>query len=244
LITDAHVYLGNWPYWRMEAKTADKLAAVLRSNHIDQAMVSSLKSVFYHTEEGNQEVLAACKKYKGTMHGLATLTPLSDPKGTGFQGLKTGAFKGTRIYPQHHSFNISTATKIFEVAEEEKVPVVLAYRLIMSWAFPALSIDGVLAVAREYPKVRFVLSGFNYDILSVVLGRLFPANLYVETSGFQIVGGVETLVKTLGADHVMLGTALPVQFPQSGVQKVLNAKLGRESMEAVKWKNAARLFKL
>jgi predicted TIM-barrel fold metal-dependent hydrolase len=244
MITDAHAYLGNWPYWRMGATTADSLVEVLKSNGIDQAVVSSLKSVFYHTDEGNEEVLAACKKYREIIHGLATLTPLSERKGTGFQGVKTGAFKGIRIYPQHHSFNISTATRIFEVAEEQKVPVVVAYRVTMSWAFPAVSMDGVLAVAREYPKVKFVLSGFNYDILSVLLARLFPANLYVETSGFQIVEGVETLVNTLGADHVMLGTGLPVQFPQSGIQKVLHAKLDEKRLDAVKWKNAARLFRL
>ncbi len=244
MITDAHAYLGSWPYWRMEAKTADRLTAVLRSNSIDQAIVSSLRSVFYHTEDGNQEVLDACKKHHGTLHGLATLTPLSDPKGIGFQGVKTGAFKGMRIYPQHHSFNISTATRLYEVAEEQKVPVVIAYRLIMSWSLPALSLEGVFAVAKEYPRVKFVLSGFNYDILSALLIRLFPPNLYVETSGFQIVGGVEMLVQTLGTDHVMLGTALPVQFPQSGIQKVLNARLDKERLEAVKWRNAARLFKL
>jgi predicted TIM-barrel fold metal-dependent hydrolase len=244
LIIDANVYLGSWPYWRMDTKTADSLGKVVKSNGIDRALISSLKSVFYHADDGNQEVLAACKKYSDNYCGLATLTPLSDPKGPGYQELRTGEFKGIRIYPQHHSFSLSDARKIYQLAEEVRVPVVICFRLIMSWSLPSLSIDEVLAVVRQYPKVKFVLSGFNYEILGVLLARLFPPNLYVETSGLQIAGGVEMLTQTLGPDHVMLGTGLPVQFPQSGIQKVLNAKLDRKQLEAVKWENAAALFKI
>jgi predicted TIM-barrel fold metal-dependent hydrolase len=228
----------------MDAKTAESVREVAKSNGIDKALVTSLKSVFYHAEDGNQEILAACEKYPDALYGLATLTPLSDVKGIGYQGLKTGAFKGIRLHPQHHGFNLSDAKRIYEVAEEQQIPVVIGFRLTMNWSLPALSLEDVLALAGNYPRVKFVVSGFNYEILGKLLAHLFPPNLYVETSGFQIVGGVEMLVEILGTDHVMLGTGLPLQFPQSGIQKVLNSKLSKDQSEAVKFRNTAQLFKI
>jgi predicted TIM-barrel fold metal-dependent hydrolase len=226
----------------MEDKTAERLHKVVRSNGVDKALISSLRSVFYHAEEGNEEVLAACKKFGETFSGLATLTPLSDRKGPGYRGLKSGAFKGIRIYPQHHSFSLSNAQNVYELAEKLDVPVVICYRLIMSWSLPSPSIEEVLALPPRYPKVKFVLSGFNYDIIGVLLARRFPPNLYVETSGAALDHGVEMLVEILGTDHVMLGTGLPVQYPQSGIQKVLHAKLDKKQMTAVTHGNAAKLF--
>jgi len=115
---------------------------------------------------------------------------------------------------------------------------------VMSWAFPEVSVDAVIATAEQNPKVTFVFSTFNYDAMGAVLSGQFPKNLLAETSGLQLVEGVEMLVDALGVEKVMLGTALPVQYPQAGIEKVLHAKLSKKEMEAVTWRNAARVFSI
>jgi predicted TIM-barrel fold metal-dependent hydrolase len=241
-VYDANTYLGSWPYWRVDIKSADQLNGSLRSNGVDKALVSSLRSVFFDQEEGNRELLAACKKHPKRLFGLATLTPFFSKKETGCQGLKSGALRGIRLYPQYHWFNLSYATKVFELAERLDVPVVLPNRLASSWPMAELPIDSCISAAARFPKVTFVFSCFNYDAMGAVLSHQFPKNLLVETSGLQMVRGVEMLVEALGSEKVMLGTALPVQYPQAGLQKVLHAKLTKKQMEAVTWRNAARVF--
>jgi predicted TIM-barrel fold metal-dependent hydrolase len=242
MMIDAHTYLGSWPYWKIEDRTAEELEACLKANGIEKALVSSLRSIFYDAEEGNRELLAANKKFPDSLYGLATLSPFFKKEETGYQELKTGTFKGIKLYPRNHGFSLTRAGKIFEAAEELKVPVVIPFRLILAWNLPALTIDEILPVLRQWPKVTFVLSCFNYELMASMLLREFPPNLYFETSGLQVVDGIEILNQTIGADRVMLGTALPVQIAQSGIQKVLKAQLIGDQLEAVKWRNAAKLF--
>jgi predicted TIM-barrel fold metal-dependent hydrolase len=239
---DAHAYLGSWPYWKIEERTAEQLDAFLTANGIEKAIVSSLRSIFYDAEEGNRELLSASKKFPERLYGLATLSPFFRKEETGYQELKRGTFKGIKLYPRNHGFSLTRATKIFEAAEELKVPVVIPFRLILAWNLPSLTIDEILPVLRQWPKVTFVLSCFNYELMGSMLLNEFPPNLYFETSGLQVVDGIEILNQTVGAERVMLGTALPVQIAQSGIQKVLKARVNKEQLEAIKWKNAAELF--
>ena len=241
-IIDANAYLGSWPYWRVDVKTSQQLDRSLAANGVDKAVVSSLRSVFVDQEEGNRELLAATRRFPKRMYGLATLSPYFKRKEAGCRGLKEGSFKGIRLYPQYHWYNLSYATKVFELAEELDVPVVLPNRLVSSWPLPELPVDSCISVASEFSKVTFVLSCFNYDAMGAVVSHQFPKNLLVETSGLQIVRGVEMLVDALGSESVMLGTAIPVQYPQSGLEKVMRAKLTKKQMEAVVWRNAARVF--
>ena len=243
-IIDANAYLGSWPYWRVDVRSAEQLTRFMKSNGVDKAVVSSLRSVFFDAEEGNREVLAACEKYPKQLYGLATLSPFFRKKQTGCQALKSGALRGIKLYPQNHGFNLSYATRVFELAEQLDIPVVLPHRIVMSWTLPELAIDSCISAAEQFPKVTFVLSCFNYDALGAILSRQFPKNLLAETSGLQLVSGAEMLVDALGAENVMLGTALPVQIPQSGIQKVLHAKLNKRQMEGVTWRNAARVFRV
>jgi predicted TIM-barrel fold metal-dependent hydrolase len=230
MIIDANAYLGFWPYWRMEADTPDK------------ALVSSLRSIFFDAEDGNRELLAACEKYPDAFYGLATLGPLFKREETGFQELSTGTFRGIRIYPIYHGFSLISAKEIYDVAEEFRVPIVVPYRLISSWALPSLAAEEAIATAKEYPKVTFVISGFNYEEVGNLLRHRYPKNVYAETSGLQVVDGTEILLDSLGDDHVMLGTGLPASNPRSGIQKVLRSGLDKKRLDAVAWGNAASLF--
>jgi hypothetical protein len=65
-VTDSNAYLGKWPYWNMEVNTGDQLAKHLNRNGISSALVSSLRSAFADVEEGNLELLDACKKHPDT----------------------------------------------------------------------------------------------------------------------------------------------------------------------------------
>jgi predicted TIM-barrel fold metal-dependent hydrolase len=240
MIIDAHTYLGTWPYWVVNEKTADELYECLSTNGVDKAIVSSLRSIFYNAEEGNQELIKACDKYPESLYGLATLTPFFRREDSGYQALSSGNLKGIKIYPLDHGYGLESASNIFHVAEDFRVPVVIPYRLAMTWSLPNIPVAEAISVARHFHRVTFVLSCFDYGILPSILLREFPKNLYVETSGFQM--GIELLTRGLNANHVLLGTALPVQYPQPGIQKVLNAQVNTEELEAIKWKNAAAIF--
>jgi predicted TIM-barrel fold metal-dependent hydrolase len=243
-VTDSNAYLGKWPYWNMEVNTGDQLAKHLRKNGIDRALVSSLRSAFVDAEDGNLELLEACKKHPDTLFGLATLTPFSKKKGAGIQALTSGIFKGIRLCPQHHGYPLANASRIIETAEDLRVPVVLTYRLIMSWNLPTISLGEVMSLVQENRKVNFVLSGANYDAAPILSLRKKPANLFIETSCLQMWDGARHFIEDLGPDRVLMGTGTPVQYAQSGTSNVLDSTLSVKQKKMVASSNARALFRL
>ena len=243
-VTDSNAYLGKWAYWNMEVNTGDQLADHLKRNGIERALVSSLRSAFADVEEGNLELLKACRKHPDTLFGLATLTPFSKRKGVGIQALTSGTFKGIRVSPQYHGYPLANCSRVIEVAEDLGVPLVLSYRLILSWNLPTLGMGEVLSLVREHRRVSFVLSGVNYEAMTILSMKKPPANLFVETSCLQLWEGTRLLLESLGADRVLLGTGTPVQYARSATSNVLDSTLTPKQKERVASTNARRLFGL
>ncbi len=243
-VTDANSYLGKWPYWNMEVNTGGQLVRYLKANGIDRALVSSLRSTFADTEQGNLELLKASKAHPKVIFGLATLTPLSKDKGAGTQALKDGVFKGIRLCPQYHGYSLGEASAVADLAEELGVPVVLAYRMILSWNLPSISMGDVFAFAEANPKVSVVLSGANYEAISILYRKKPPSNLFVETSCLQMWEGKELLLEHIGTSKVLLGTGGPVQYARSGVSNVVDSTLPDKEKEMVASSNARKLFGL
>jgi uncharacterized protein len=243
-VTDANAYLGKWPYWNMEVNTGDQLAKHLNRNGVQSALVSSLRSAFADVEDGNLELLKACKRHPDTLFGLATLTPFSKKTGVGIQSLSSGTFKGIRLCPQHHGYPLANSSRVIEMAEDLRVPVVLHCRLIMTWNLPSLSMAEVLAFVQAHRGVPFVLSGVNYEAMAILSMRKKPENLYVETSCLQMWDAARLLLEELGPDRVLLGTGTPVQYAQSGTRNVLDSKLSHKQKQMVASSNARKLFRL
>jgi len=243
-VTDSNAYLGRWPYWDMQVSTGELLVRHMRKNGIGAALVGSLRSVFGDAEEGNLELLRACRKHPDTLFGHATLTPFSKRKGVGIQELTSGTFKGIRLYPQYHSFPLTNSEHILETAEDLRVPVVLPLRLVMSWNLPALSMGEMVSLAREYRRINFVFSGLDYEAAEILTLKKKPTNVYIETSCLQLWGAIPRLLEEPGGDRVLLGTGTPVQYAQSGVRNVLDSTPSDGQKAMVASKSARRLFRL
>lgn len=244
MITDSNAYLGNWPYWRVDVANGDQLAAHLKENGVDRGVVSSLRSVFFDAEEGNQEVVDACRKHPEVLSGVATLTPLSRRDGPGYQGLSNGTLRGIRLYPAHHFFSLQDAGRVVEFAESAKVPIAIPYRLMMNWQVPSPPFGEVVSLIRANPNVDFVLCSLNYEVLAFVSMIERPSNLYIETSGLQQELGMSIVVESLGQDRLILGTATPVQYARPGIEKVLQSSLPDQTKERVLHETAERLYRL
>lgn len=243
-VVDANAFLGKWPYWRMEVNTGDQLARHLERNGIQAAVVSSLRSTFADVEEGNAELLRACRNHPDTIFGLATLTPFTKKSGAGMQGLSSGEFKGIRLAPQYHGYPLGNASRVFETAESLHVPVVIPLRMIATWNLPTLSMAEILSTVGRFPKVPFVVSGTNYEAMVVLSMENVPQNLHFESSCLQWWDAVKLLAGRLGTARILLGTGTPVQYAQSGIGNVLESSLSPTALPKVAASNAETLFHL
>ncbi|MDA4123159.1 MAG: amidohydrolase, partial [Thaumarchaeota archaeon] len=166
------------------------------------------------------------------------------PDAAGIQSLSSGLFKGVRMCPQYHGFALDDASNIADLAEDLRVPIVLPFRLILSWNLPTMSMGAVLSFVKAHPGVSFVLSGVNYDVVTLLYQHKVPENLWVETSCLQMWQGKERLIKYLGPKHVLLGTGCPVQYARSGVSNVVESTLPDKEKRMVASSNARELFRL
>lgn len=117
-------------------------------------------------------------------------------------------FVGIKLHTVGHAVNplSSDATVVFDLARELKVPVMVHTGPGIPFALPA----HCLPRAREYPDVSIILAHAGFIFLT---GEAYAVacecpNVYLETS-WLFGDDVAWLVKSLGADRVMMGTDLP-----------------------------------
>jgi predicted TIM-barrel fold metal-dependent hydrolase len=148
------------------------------------------------------------------------------------------------VYPQGHGYPLASCSRVIEIAEDLRVPVVLPCRMIMTWNLPSLSMGEMLSVVQANRRVPFVVSGVNYEAMTLLSMKKKPENLYIETSCLQMWGATELLLEELGPERVLLGTGTPVQYAQSGTKNILDSRLTQKQKERVAASNARTLFRL
>jgi uncharacterized protein len=120
------------------------------------------------------------------------------------------------------------------------VPVLVHTGSGIPFSVPSL----VIPRAREYPKVKIILSHSGFAILASdawVTARECP-NVYLETS-WSIPNDVEWFNRTIGAERIMFGSDLPKNIPAE-IAKYETIDLTPTERERCLSGTAAEVFRL
>lgn len=245
---DALAFCGVWPKWPVPCNLSTEGASYLDKYGIDRAVVSSLEAVFYDCDGGNEECLNLAARESRFVATCAVTPHMGSRALNVVEECVAAGARAVRLYPQHHEYDLEAEPSVAEIcakAAELGLPVWLAVRVIMDWSLPVLNVNTILRTARRFPDTDFIVSGVNYGEFRPLLAALSVSeNLYVELSSFQMLGGIEQIVSLGGADKLLFGTGLPLQYPLCNTLKVDVAEITDEDKERLFCLNARRLFKI
>ena len=125
-IIDTHLYVGNFPWRRLDASPYAVTAEMDRVG-IDSGIVSSLDAVFYRNpHEGNKELAAAIDGYEDRFIPFATLDPTYPRVQADLdESIDELGMQGVRLYPLYHNYDLEDprVVELLESCADREVPV-------------------------------------------------------------------------------------------------------------------------
>ena len=232
-IIDAHCHFGEWPFPIRSYGKAETLR-LMDDFGIALGIFSSAKAVLYDFREGNRE-LAPVIAGEPRMRGYVVVNPnypeesrreldtyLARP---GFVGVKCHSAY-TAQPPTSPGFR-SLLPHLAELGRPVKYHA---------------GFEQVAAVARDFPQLAFIVP--HQGFLGEEAGQA-PPNVYADFCGTPSDHDrIGSLVRSLGADHVLFGTDLTLINPAGILGMLEEADLPDADRELVLWRNACRLFGL
>ncbi len=253
---DANAYLGNWPFRPLRYTTPDALLGKLDALGIERAVVSPLPNVFYKDQlAGNRVLHDQVKTHADRFLPAFTLNPTfpgwEEDLAICVEEFGMGVM---RLHPNYHRFALDSAAgnAALAAARAHNFVVILTVGIEDTrHHHPLVKVPDVpgaelAAAVSAFPDVRFLIAAGAFAALNAVWAEATRRdNLYVEISRVQgPVGDIEKLCATMGADHVLFGTNLPLHVPEAPAMALAHAKISAGERRQIAHDNAARLFGL
>ena len=229
MIIDIHGHLGNInlaPFWTADAGTLERYA---RESRVDRVCVSSARSLMYDTMEGNRELDHALNTSEHLL-GYVTVNPMFPETIRDLKLIENNTkFKGVKVHPDYHGYDIRSLKAqgfLDEVAHQ--ISLMLFHVSCMPGTGFA-SVREVVRFAEKHPETIVVMAHLagifqnanypyfpNFQGIEIVRAAQCP-NIYVDTAHYLMYvypGVMERVVETLGPEHLVFGTDVPLQGPR------------------------------
>lgn len=254
MVVDVNAFIGKWPYWPIPFSSPEAAVPRLSQWGIGRACVCSTRSLFVDWEDGNCEVEAATARHPASLIPFACLGTFelshrsADRKHDLTQYRERG-FRGIRLYPQHHSYDLLFEPFIDEICEQAlalQMPLLLPLRATMNWGVPTLDLQDMVRIVERHSRAPWILSGVNYlhEIRSAqLLLRRYPS-VHLETSCVMGYEAIQKVVNECGHEQILFGSGAPLQHGRANLDKILHARVSDPAREAILSCNATRLLGL
>lgn len=245
---DINACFGHWQYWDLRHKTPEDLIGLMDRCGIERAAVMGLRGLALDWREGNDETLAAARRYADRLAPVATISPFLGGNATELHRLVDAGVKLLRLWPSFHNYPLDSAfvDEICTAAGQRGLPVSIPTRPMMNWRFKAIAIESIGAVVDRHPDTTFLMSGPNYLVEYQALVKLMRRcrNVVYEISCLQGFNAVANLAAEVGAERLLFGTGAVLHYPACNVAKLDHAELPDDSRRAIAGGNASRLLGL
>jgi predicted TIM-barrel fold metal-dependent hydrolase len=240
-VIDVSVLVGGGPQAQPASDYGlDAATLELGRHHVSTGLVASRTGGAYRHEVGNDLVLDAAGPVNGVqVCPVATLNPVQylDWPAELERVLSAGAV-GLRFFPELQGW--SARDEVFRAmarAVRGRCPL-----LVTVTRSGDASVIGAATAGLDTPVV---LVGGHYTQLGDCLAAMerWP-QLVMETSRLAQFRGVETVVRSVGAERVLFGSGAPARPVQAALNAVLAAEISEAERRAILAGNAGRVFGL
>jgi len=223
-----------------------QLETSLEEQGIGEALLFSSLAKLNDPQLGNSLLLEAVAGRAG-LHPCLTLTPEMELE-EGFPErllapVKSGAARACRVFPKAGSYELEPwiMPQTFSALNRARIPLLVDQDTV-HWDDP-FDWDQVHRLCLEYRDLPVIV--VRQGMLAA--RNLFPLlkrheNLYLETSYFQLAGGLEEAAKRFGAVKLVFGTGMPVFDPRLPIAGLLYSPLSDREKEMVAGENLRALL--
>ena len=187
--------------------TAKELDQERRRAGIDQALVYHATAKESGPTAGNRKLLEELEGFPD-LHPCWCLLPhhtgeMPPGKELVAEMIEEGVW-AARIFPRTHNWSLSEwcSRDLLAALEEAALPLFIDLH--------ETSCDEVAALCERHPGLPVVLTAAPFRLSRLVYALLATRpNLYLETSSFQLHGGIEDVCKRFGPGRLVFGTDAP-----------------------------------
>jgi uncharacterized protein len=240
-VIDVNLLLGGSPrHVPAAAYGLDAARRELATHGVHVGLAASRTGGSYRQEVGNDVVLnAAGTGDEVQLWPVATLNPVQYLEWPSeLERVLAGGAIGLRFFPDLQGWPVhSEAFHAIGRALRGRCPI-----LVPVTSYGDASAIGAATQEFETPVI---LLGGHYTQLGDCLAAMQRwSHLYLETSRLGQFRGVETVVRSLGAERLLFGSSAPARPVQAALNAVLLADISDAERRAVLADNASRLFGL
>jgi predicted TIM-barrel fold metal-dependent hydrolase len=250
---DINAAIGHWPFRKLSIESLPALKEHLESKGINGAAVSNINGIFYkNCHDANIELYEWLEGLKDFFVGIAIINPAyANWKKDLNESIKKFDFRGVRIVPQYHNYDINSK-ETEEIAIEAatlKIPLFIPHRLVdirqCHWmdTEKTVNFEDVCQLCEKFPDTNFILTEMSLGSNSFETGNKFP-NLFLETSRLQSSYRQELSKIALATSHknLLFGSGAPFKEVTPSLLKLMHAELSEEMKMEIASGNALRLL--
>jgi len=245
MIVDFCAYVGDWPTYELPYRTADGLLSLMDRCGIGAACVSLAGGMFsFDSREANERLVRAIEGYRDRLWPIGTLDPtIPTWREDLADGLERLGLAGFRLHPTYHDYTLD-APEVLDLAvllADTGHPLFVALHVDEerfqhpAIRVPQVPIAGILSLIRQAPATTIVLNTLKVEhALSLLEAELPLDRVYLDINQMDIpFDGLQVLVKTSGADHLVFGSQMPFLYPEAALMVVEHSGLSEAEIEAI-----------
>lgn len=251
-LLDLNVSIGHYPFRRLPFDSSDPGAvkARLQQCGIQQACAGSLNAVFYgDPQQGNADVLPNLAGDPFFLPVGVVNPSLQNWRETLARCADEYGCPMIRLYPSYHGYRLTdrAVEELLAAAAERSMTVAVVQRLEDErmhhplMPVPAGDLYDIMGTAQRFNKPLLLLSAYLAEIQQ--LAPMTP-NLYFDIAFAESMDTLATLTTSASVARLVLGTHVPLLYPEAAVGKVAAWQCSAGDQAAVYGGNARRLLGL
>jgi len=241
MLIDINAYIGHWPFMQLKHNTCEALIERMNKFGVDISVISNLNGIFYkNTQSANEELFEEIRskaKFRNRFIPFAVINPIY----AGWRDdldvcISKYGFKGVRIYPKYHDFEIldPECIELVKRVRDYGLPVAFNFRMVdsrqRSWIDTAYVKDNVirewnlrniLPIIKAVPDAKYMILNFaNAATLNAEeMALMKNTDLLFDTSG-RTITHMSDYLKTYGNDKFAFGTHSPILDYLTGLLRI------------------------
>ncbi len=258
MIIDYEAYMGHFAFRRVPEGDVSGLLRQMDGEGIDRALVSALECVTFRNVQAGNELLAERLEGAGDrLVGAAVVNPAYPRAAEDARLCLTDlGMAALRLMPTYHGYTFGEEIEapglreVMGVAADEGVPVSILFEIEddrqrhVLFHVSELAPADVASAIRAFPEVNFVLERAGIGQIRGVHRQTEGAtNWFVDTAS-RGLGDVAGVLEMIGADRVLLGTGMAMQYPRAPFLKLDSLNLDEDTLRKIKGGNASRMLGL
>ncbi len=259
MLIDVSANIGHWPFRQTGLKTCGELLGNMDRYGVEISVISNMNGIFYKdshaaNEELHRELLSE-KRFDGRFVPFAVIDPLYAAwKKDLIVCSRELKFKGLRLYPQYHDYEITdpACIDLVRCARDEGMVIALTIRMVdsrlRSWMDLSSEwvLKDVIPLIREVPDAKYLVLNVSGGVMlnDEDTALIREADIIFDTSGRNI-SDLGSLLKKYGNDKFAFGTHSPMLDYLSGLLRIGALAAGEAdeaTREMLRSGNAKRLL--